>query len=60
MDKKEQTIEYLESEDDHAPCGDSKNYFLEYESDLEIGGDYFATLERPQLIVMTRGQKNRN
>jgi hypothetical protein len=47
MDKKYQTIEYPKSKDGHAPYGNSKNYFLEYELDLEIEGDYFATLEGP-------------
>ena len=35
VDNKEQKIEYPESEDDHAPCGETKKYLLEYESDLE-------------------------
>ena len=40
-------MEYLESEDDHDPCSNSENFFLEYETDSEIGGDYFATLDGP-------------
>lgn len=60
MNNKEQIVEYPKSEDDHTPCGDSKNFFLEYESNSKTRGDYFATLDGPQLIVMTRSQKNRN
>ena len=60
VDNKEKIVEYLESEDDHTPCGDCENFYLEYELDLEIGGDYFPTLDGPLLIVMTRGQKNKN
>lgn len=60
VDNKEQTIEYLESGDDHAPCADFENYFLECESNSEAEEDCFATLEGPQLTVVTKGQKNRN
>lgn len=60
VDNKEQTIKYPKSEDDHAPCGDSENYLLEHESGSKASSDYFATLEGPQLKIMTRGQKNRN
>lgn len=49
VDNKEQTIEYPKSEDDHAPCAESEFFFLEYELDSKIGGDYFETLEEPQL-----------
>ena len=47
VDKKEKKIEYPKSEDDHAPCSDSENYFLEYELDSEVGGDYFGIIEGP-------------
>lgn len=40
-EEKEQRIEYLESEDGHAPHGDSINLFCEYELDSETRGDYF-------------------
>ena len=56
-DNREKIVEYLDSEDDHTPCGDSKNFYLEYESNLEIGGDCFAILSEPQLIFMTKSQK---
>lgn len=59
-EEKEKRIEYPKSEDNHAPHGDSINLFYEYESDSENGGDCFATLDGPQLIVMTRIQKNKN
>ena len=59
-EEKEQRIEYPESDDDHAQHGDSINLFCEYESDLGNGGDCFATLDGPQLTVMTKNQKKKN
>lgn len=35
--------EYLKSEDDFSPHGDSGTFFLEYESDSEVGGVFFIT-----------------
>ena len=32
-------MEYPESEDDHAPCGDSGNIYMEYELDSKGQGD---------------------
>ena len=42
----ELTIEYPESEDNSALHGDSRIFFLEYESDSDVGGDCIATLYR--------------
>lgn len=47
VDSKEKITECPKSEDDHAPYGDSKKNFLEYELDLEVGGDFFKTLIEP-------------
>ena len=39
------TIEYPKSEEDYSRHGDSRTFFLEYELNLEVGGDYFTTLD---------------
>ena len=50
----ELTIEYHESGDDSGLHGDSETLFLEYESDLDVGGDFFATLDGIQMTMKTR------
>lgn len=50
----------LGPEDDSPPNGDSGNFYLEYESDLERGGSFFTTMNETPLIVLTKSHKNKN
>lgn len=51
-----------------APCadldtysnGNSKNLFVEYESDFETKGECFATIDETSYTVLTQGQKLKN
>ena len=45
------TIEYPKTKDNYVPHDDLGTFILEYESNSEVGGNYFATLDRIQMIV---------
>ena len=49
-------VEYPKSEDDPLPPGNFRTFYLEYESDLEIGGNHFASFYGVQMIVEMRTQ----
>ena len=53
-------VEYMKSEDDHAPNADSVNSYLEYVSNSEDGCDYYATLDGSKMRALTRGQRKKN
>ena len=52
---KELSVEYPESEDDSTPNGNSRDFDMKHESNLETRGDLFFTLDGAHMTVMTRG-----
>lgn len=56
----ELTIKYPKSKDDSSPHGDSGTFFLEYESDSKVGGDFFSTLDGIHMTMETRNKREKN